>query len=186
MEFSLKSVDDSVSKMDKIYDANFGEWIRNERNCRVVGANLRKYLSKYKPSKFIIVIKWIVKDWTLKSIIIFFQKFVIDGLGQKTSKEYKTRIEIIAGSIYTWNTIFISEFLSALTESFSNTAKADLYVSVLNEFENEKSLQILTHISNKIDSQLKALICEAWNHSVYANSGKPKRTNSVSKAFHIL
>ena len=83
MTKTLESIEESIRLMDSIYDANFGEWIRNEQNCKVVGQNIKKYIGKYDDSDFIMVIKWIVKEWTLKGIMQFTKKFITDDLFKK-------------------------------------------------------------------------------------------------------
>ena len=83
MALCLKKIEQSINLMDETFDANFGDWIRNEDNCKIVGSNLKRYIEKYKISDFITVVKWIVKDWTLKSIILFSKKLIVDDLLSK-------------------------------------------------------------------------------------------------------
>lgn len=187
MGFCLKNVEESVNMMDKIYDANFGEWIRNEDNCKIVSINLKKYVKTYSVSSLITVIKWIVKDWTLKYIIIFFKKLIIDDLGVYGSEQFKKNIKVISGSIYTWNSVFISEFLMAITLNLSSNVKSKLCADILCEFENKKLIDVLEHIKNKIDPKIKAMITKNLNRNIYKNTtNKKKRTDGVNKTFFLL
>lgn len=209
MALCLKKIETSVSAMDETYDANFGEWIRNEDNCKIVGSNLKRYVDKYKVSDFITVVKWIVKDWTLKSIILFSKKLIIDGLASRAmdkgsiqnrtstenlhgesytdTEEYTRRIKILSGFIYTWNPIFISEFLMASTADFPLEIKAEFYIGILDAFENKKLSDILSQIEEKTDQELKDLLAKKFKDDIYRlTDDKWKRTNSLIDAFNLI
>lgn len=187
MGLCLKKIEQTISMMDETYDANFGEWIKNEDNCKVVGLNLKKYIEKYKPSDFITVVKWIVKDWTLKSIILFSRKLIIEDLTHKTLEEYNVRIKILSGLVYTWNPIFISEFLLASTGEFTNDRKAEFFVALLRVFESRKLSEILAQIENKTDPELRNELIKRFKEGIYKHSDDAmKRTNSLVDAYNLI
>ena len=186
MALTTTRIESTVNSMDEIYDANFGEWIRNEENCKVVGTNLKKYLGEYKASSFITVVKWIVKDWTLRSIILFSRKLIIDDLMSLSTGAYIERIKILSGFIFTWNPIFIAEFLQATSMEFPLVRRADYYTDILSCFEEKKLSEILAHIEVKCDEELKSLIIRRVKQGVY-KPGKCKwqKTCSLVDAFNL-
>lgn len=187
MPLCLKQIEDSINYMDEKYDANFSEWIRNEDNCKVVGSNLRKYLQRYRDSEFITVVKWIVKDWTLKSIILFSKKLILEDILSLNGEEYAKRIRVISGLVFTWNPIFISEFLLACSAEFTTSQKTDFLVCVLNVFDSKKLSEILSQIECKTDSSVKTELARKFRDTIYGRSGdKWKRTSSMLEAYNII
>lgn len=187
MALCLKQIDESIDYMDRTYDANFCQWIRNEDNCKIVGNNLKKYFSCYRDSEFITVVKWIVKDWTLKSIILFSKKLILEDLLSLNSEAYAKRVRVLSGLIYTWNPIFISEYLLACSAEFTNSQKTDFLVCVLNVFESKKLSEILTQIECKTDSAIKKELALKFKDSIYSQSGdRWKRTGSMLEAYNLI
>lgn len=187
MARSLKQIDETIDYMDKTYDANFCQWIKNEDNCKIVGNNLKKYLKSYKDSEFITVIKWVVKDWTLKSIIIFSKKLFLEDILELDQEQYAKRIKIISGLIYTWGPMFISEFLLTCTSEMKKNQKTDFLVNVLNIFDTKKLTEILIEIENKTDCDTKREIENKFENSIYKNTcDKWKRTSSMMDAYNLM
>lgn len=193
MGLCLEKIERSISYMDETYDANFGEWIRNEHNARIVAYNMRKYVDTYRTSDFIVVVKWIVKDWTLKSIIVFSKKMLIEDikvLGSRRSdddkEKFAKRVRIISGLIFTWNPVFITEFIVSITRSFPTTEKCRLLVSLLEAFEPRKLSEILSQLESKIDQKTWNELFKAFNGGA---SRKPnprgKRTPSILRAYNL-
>lgn len=187
MTLCLKKIEKTVNMMDETYDANFGEWIRNEDNCKIVGQNLRRYISNYKTSEFIVVVKWIVKDWTLKSIILFSKKLILDSLFDYSGEEYARRIQIVSGFIYTWNPIFIAEFLLATTMQMEVNQRVDIVARLLSVFEIKKLSEILSQIEGKTDQETKDLLVKKFAGAIYKHTGNTwERTNSLVDAFNLI
>lgn len=187
MALTLKQITETINFMDETYDANFGEWIRNEDNCKIVGCNLKKYLENYRESEFITVVKWIVKDWTLKSIILFAKKMVIEDLFLSENELYARKVKILSGLIYTWNPIFTSEFLLACSAELTIAQRTDFIVCVLNVFDNKKLSEILSQIESKIDSKTKKELVKKFKDSIYSPCAHPwKRTHSMLEAYNII
>lgn len=187
MSLCLKQIDESIEFMDKKYDANFCQWIRNEDNCKIVGTNLKKYLSKYRDSEVITVVKWIVKDWTLKSIILLSKKMILEGILSLNGEEYSKRVRVLSGLIYTWNPIFISEFLLASTAEFTKSQKTDFLVCVLNVFDSKKLSEILSQIECRTDPEVKKELAKKFKDSIYSHSGdRWKRTSSMLEAYNLI
>lgn len=146
--------------MDDTYDANFGEWIKNEENAKIVGFNLRKYINEYDTGKLIVVVKWVVKDWTLRSIISLIKRMLIDEVVNRNNVS-KKRIAVIAGLIYTWNVMFIGEFLLAVFKMFDNVEQRIEFVEeLLKDFEKEKIEELVKHVGTKIDGRIRASILQ--------------------------
>ncbi|KAH9411536.1 hypothetical protein HK407_04g06380 [Ordospora pajunii] len=193
MGLCLDKIEKSIAYMDETYDANFGDWIRNEENARIVAYNMRKYVDIYKPSDFIIVVKWIVKDWTLKSIIIFSKKMLIEDLKvlgfKKTDEDkskYNRRIKIVSGLVYTWNPVFITEFVISITRSFTQNEKCRLLTNVLEIFEPKKISEILSQLQTKIDQWTWNELFKTFNgDSFKASRQRIKRTASMLRAYNI-
>lgn len=144
----------SVKQMDETYDANFGEWIKNEENAKIIGFKLRIYVNEYDKSKLIIVVKWIVKDWTLRSIISLIKKMLIDVLIEKRIIDKKI-VSIIAGLVYTWNVIFIGEFLLAIFKMLDKVEFKIKFVGMLlKDFDKDKINELLNHIKPKVDEKI--------------------------------
>lgn len=186
MGLCLKKIEQTINLMDETYDANFGAWIKNEENCKVVGLNLKKYIEKYKTSDFITVVKWVVKDWTLKSIILFSRKLIIDDLQGRTSEEYITRIKILSGLVYTWNPIFIAEFLLATSTELTVDKRAEYFVEMLQVFESKKLAEILTQIENKTEEEVRNELVKRFKEGIYKNTKDQwKRTGSLLDAYKL-
>jgi len=187
MPLSLKQIDDTIFFMDSTYDANFGNWIRNEDNCKIVGSNLRKYVESYRESEFITVLKWIVKDWTLRSIILLTKKLVLEDLVGMSHEAYARRVRILSGLIFTWNPIFISEFVLANTAELTVGQRTDFMVCVLNVFDSKKLGEILAQVESKIDSVTKRELVKKFKGAVYLETKDQwKRRNSMLEAYNIM
>ena len=192
---TLESIEESISAMDSIYDANFGEWIRNETNCKTVAFNIKKYLVMYKSSDFIVVIKWIVKDWTLKSIINLMKHLITDDLYRnipscldelnpytqiylKNKQMYEYKLNIVSGIVYTWNTLFIAEFILATSVNFNEEQRAEYFYNVLEVFNRQKLSEILLQIESKLVNETKDKLIERFTKG----GEKRKRTGSILDA----
>lgn len=187
MPLTLKQIDDTIQYMDDAYDANFGNWIRNEDNCKIVGSNLRRYLDCYRESEFITVLKWIVKDWTLRSIIILAKKLIMDEIVGMSTEAYTSRVRVLSGLVYTWNPIFISEFLLASTAELTVTQKTDFMAHILGVFDSKKLGEILSQIETKIDVVTKRELVKKFKESIYiATKDQLERRNSMLEAYRIM
>ncbi|EPR78904.1 hypothetical protein SLOPH_1708 [Spraguea lophii 42_110] len=161
MALTFKKIGETVYKMDSTYDANFGDWIRNEENSRIIGHHLSQYVDEYSVDDIILVLKWIVKDWTLRSIILLSRKMIIEDLMiNKDKKKILKRIDIIKGLVETWNSIFISEFIISVIKTFTNEEKTEFIKVLLSTFEINKRKDILYQIKPKVDSDIKLDINE--------------------------
>lgn len=169
MVLRLSDVEQNIKEMDTSYDANFGEWIRNEENARIVGYHLHKYIDFYSTSEIIIVTKWIVKDWTLRSIILLIKKMLIDELilnsfnmdfkyEKMKEKDYHMKflraINIVQGVIYTWNPLFMAEFLVSISKSFILSDKEKFLIKIFEGLESNKSKEIITYLDEKIEKEI--------------------------------
>lgn len=187
MPLTLKQITETISFMDEKYDANFEDWIKNEDNCKIVGCNLKKYIESYRESEFITVVKWVVKDWTLKSIIIFSKKMIIEDLFVASPELYARKVKILSGLIYTWSPIFTSEFLIACTAELTSSQRIDFMVCVLSVFDSKKLSEILSQLENKLDPQTKKDLVKKFKDSIYSpNSNQWKRTSSMLESYNIM
>lgn len=150
---TLNKIAQTIIFMDETYDANFGEWIRNEENARIVGYNLKKYLH-YKIDDIILVLKWIVKDWTLRSIIILIKRMLIDEFNNL----YEKKIEIIRGLVYTWNAIFIGEMIISIIKNLKGDEKTRFVKRLLRDFDRERVDEMVKVIGGKVDVNVKKVM----------------------------
>lgn len=193
MGLCLEEIERSICHMDETYDANFGEWIRNQDNARVVAYNMKKYVDSYKTSDFIVVVKWIVKDWTLKSIIIFSKKMLAEDIkalslkgGREDQERYYRRTRILSGLIYTWNPVFITEFVVSTTRTFSTNEKCKLLNNLLEVFECEKLSEILSQLESKIEHRVWSELVQNFNSESFKRSKqRSRRTVSMLKAYNL-
>ncbi|EQB61923.1 protein with wd40 repeat [Vairimorpha apis BRL 01] len=177
---TLEKIENSINFMDDTYDANFGEWIRNEDNCRIVAYNMKKYVNKYSTSNMIVAIKWIVKDWTLKSIIIFTKKMIIEDIKGDIDNQLE-KIKIISGLIYTWNPLFISEFILATTKNFMVDEKIKFLNYMLESFEYKKINEIFKQLDNKLELKVKNEIMVECR----LKRRRLKRSKSIIEAYNV-
>lgn len=186
MPLSLKQIEDTINFMDSTYDANFGNWIRNEDNCKIVAGNLKKYIECYRESEFITVLKWIVKEWTLRSIIVLTKKLFIEDLGAVTPEDYTRRIRILSGLVFTWSPLFISEFLLANTVEMRPIPRTDFMAGVLNVFDSAKLGDILGQIKGKMNVETQTELVKKLRRSVYLPTRDEwKRRSSMLEAYNI-
>lgn len=172
---SFQKIHSSVVFMDETYDANFGEWIRNEENARIVGHNLEKYISIYDSDSIIVSIKWIVKDWTLRGIISLMKKMILNDLHCDIHK----RLDIAAGVIYTWNTVFVGEFLVAMIKSINANDDKILFAELLfKDFEIGKIEEVVKQLGGKLDGKIV-------NSMINRKNNKRRRTDKLSKAYTV-
>lgn len=187
---TLDQIEKSIMYMDDTYDANFGEWIRNEDNSRIVAFNMKKYVDSYSVSNVIVVIKWIVKDWTLKSIIIFTKKMLIEEIktlsfreADQDKEKYYNRVKIVSGIIYTWNPLFISEFILSTTKYFNSEEKIKLLEALLDSLEDNKLNDVLNHLNGKLDNKVRNELINV--HNLSKRKKVDRRTNSMIEAYNV-
>lgn len=187
MALTIKQISETIRFMDETYDANFEEWIKNEDNCKIVGCNLKKYIESYRESEFITVVKWIVKEWTLKSIILFAKKMIVDDLCSISAELYARKAKILSGLIYTWSPIFTCEFLLSCTNELTISQQTDFIVCVLNVFDSKKLSEILSQIEGKVDVQTKKELIRKFKGPIYSISKDQwKRTSSMLESYNIM
>lgn len=192
MGLCLEKIEKSICYMDETYDANFGDWIRNEDNARVVAYNMKKYIDSYKTSDFIVVVKWIVKDWTLKSIIVFSKKMLVEDIKALSFKavgedeeKYRRRVRILSGLVFTWNPVFITEFIVSTTRAFSTNEKCKLLLSLLEAFEPKKLSDVLVQLEAKIEQKVWSELVKSFNEDTKKPRQRTRRTVSMLKAFNL-
>lgn len=174
MGLDLNDVETTISGMDLHYDANFGTWIRTEKNASIIGHHLKKYIDDYHISDFIVVLKWIMRTWTLRSIIILMRSMMSD-----LKNSFRHRILIINGLFYTWNNIFIAEFVIAMTKEMNVDEKCMFYANVFRCFDNNKNEMILQMVADKVENKVKRVL-----KSVYGKKRNKIRLNEdLVKAF---
>lgn len=159
MVLKLSDIELTITRMDAHYDANFGTWIRNEKNAALIGHHLSKYIDDYQCCDFIVVLKWIVRSWTLRSIIILSKNMLEDvkylnNSRKKGNKAFKTRIVILTGLVYTWNSLFVSEFFISFLKNLSYGQKCKILTNVFFYFDREKTKEVLESMKYKIDKEI--------------------------------
>ncbi|KAM0680499.1 hypothetical protein GINT2_001187 [Glugoides intestinalis] len=187
MPLTIKQISETINYMDDTYDANFGNWIRNEDNSKIVGSNLKRYIDNYRESETITVIKWIVKDWTLRSIILLARKLIMEDIVGMSAEAYTKRIRILSGLVYTWNPIFISEFLLASTSEMTVAQKTEFMAGILGVFESKKLGEVLSQLEAKIDGPTKKELIKKFKETIYiATNDQLKRRSSMLEAYRIM
>lgn len=180
MALTLEKIEKTITTMDKTYDANFGEWIRNEENCKIIAYHLKKYILEYPTHDFVVVLKWIVKDWTLRSIIILTKMMIITEIGTS----FDRKMDILQGLIFTWNPIFISEFVVSIIRMLNAPIKRAFILKLFEEFDKERVKAIIEQMGNKIDEGTKsALLKSISNTRKKKKSAKRKR---LLEAYNLL
>lgn len=179
MALTLDKIELAISSMDQTYDANFGEWIRNEDNCKIVAYHLKRYISQYPSHDFVVVLKWIVKDWTLRSIIILSKMMIISNL----ESNFDMKIVILQGLIHTWHTAFIAEFLISTSKILNEDLKKEGVFRLLENFEKGKVESIISEMGDKMDNGVKENVL--IEHNTNRIKTKTKKKNLLD-AFNIL
>ncbi|ELQ76625.1 hypothetical protein THOM_0341 [Trachipleistophora hominis] len=180
MPLNLEKIEKTITSMDRTYDANFGEWIRNEENCKIIAYHLKKYIVDYPAHDFVVVLKWIVKDWTLRSIIILTKMMIITDL----EESFERKMDILQGLIFTWNPVFIAEFVVSVSRMLNSTMKKTFVLRLFEEFEKERIKLVVEQMGNKIEEGIKALLVRSMS------SGQRKKRSVKRKrlleAYNIL
>lgn len=189
MTLNLKDIEITISRMDAHYDANFGIWIRNEKNAALIGHHLSKYLDDYQCSDFIVVLKWIVRSWTLRSIIILSKNMLDDtrfltNSRKKGNKAFKNRICILAGLIFTWNALFISEFLLSFLKNLDYGYKCKVVANVFFYFEKQKIYEVASNMNGKIDQEVVETMFRVKSN-IYKKNYKKEMKIELIEAFLI-
>lgn len=180
MPLTLEKIEKTVSSMDQTYDANFGEWIRNEENSKIIAYHLKKYIVKYPTHDFVVVLKWIVKDWTLRSIIILTKMMIVTDI----EIAFEKKMDILQGLIFTWNPVFITEFVVSVSKGLTAQTKKTFVLRLFEEFEKERIKMVLEHMENKMDDGIKTMLIKSIN-------GNQRKKRSVKRkrlleAYNIL
>ena len=159
--FTMMQVSRNAHLMDMVHDANFGSWVKNELNVCLIATNIRKYIKEYSVPKIIIVMKWIVRDWTLKSIIKFLEKSIIidmifcNDVDEETEQSQFKMYDILSGIIFTWDAIFITEFLLSTSKRLRQSEAADYLGNMLLPFNKRKKNNILVLLEQKLEAGTK-------------------------------
>lgn len=180
MSLTLEKIEKVIASMDQDYDANFGEWIRNEVNAKIVAHHLKKYILEYPIHDFVIVLKWVVKDWTLRSIIILTKIMIINDIDDS----FDTKITILHGLIHTWHSAFISEFIISTSKMINETLRKIYMQRLLIDFEKERAELILKEIGDKMEHSVKETVLSEIDTNKTKKMGKKKK--KLYDAFNIL
>ncbi|KAF7701705.1 hypothetical protein CDIK_0583 [Cucumispora dikerogammari] len=145
---TIEKVEESIILMDSKYEANFGEWIQNSVNCKTIGTHLRQYIQEYSLEDNVIVLKWIVRKWTLKSIVNLCTNLLVEKDENCNTKLSLKKIAVCQGIIFTWNTDFITEFVNAVAGnlSYSQSLMLRFYANIFSAFDDEKFKEILGYL----------------------------------------
>lgn len=181
----MEDIDNTVREMDDQYDANFGEWVRNEDNLKVVALNLKRYIKEYSEELIVEVIGWIVRHWRIRSTSHLLKELLIFDLFQEINKfkeEVKERalhhalladrdeekkrilsffdmkIRIIRRVMEGWNSLFISEFISSSLLEFSKEEGKIFLLRFMREFKHKEIAEILMKTDTGVDWELKVRI----------------------------
>lgn len=123
-----KDVENSILTMDKDYEANFGDWIRNEQNSETVGVCLRNHMEGHSIEDAKVVIKWITKNWTLNSIIFLFIGLLNEPFQHNIKLSVKKMV-ISQRIALEWNVEFICVFLIQIYENLSLTSLKERFLA---------------------------------------------------------
>lgn len=180
MALTLDKIESVITNMDETYDANFGEWIRNEENCKIIAYHLKKYIIQYPSHDFVVVLKWIVKDWTLRSIIVLSKMMMVADI----ESEFEKKIDILQGLVHTWHPAFISEFITSTCRLLDEPTKKIYIKKILENFETTRVQDILQEIGDKIEVCLKEIVLS--EHTLNNQRAKSHKKKQLLDAFNIL
>lgn len=145
---TIEKVEQSIEFMDLKYEANFGDWIQNEINSKTIGIYFRNYVKDNSIHDLVIVLKWIVKKWTLKSIINLCTNILMENGNSNIYLSLK-KINICQGVIYTWNSEFCSEFVYCLSKNLKQIIKLRFFANIFSNFSDEKVNDIIILLKEK-------------------------------------
>ncbi|KAI5151203.1 hypothetical protein ENBRE01_1969 [Enteropsectra breve] len=158
MKPSFSEIEQNIKEMDDKYDANFGEWIKNEENSKIIGYNLRKYIDRYSVAKTTPVVQWIINDWTLRGIILFSERLLSEDLVYKRGKAYAKRISILLSIMLHWNAIFIACFISSISSKLDIDSQTHFYTDILKYFSEPRLRDILVELDHYVlKEQIKGI-----------------------------
>ncbi|EJW01876.1 hypothetical protein EDEG_03650 [Edhazardia aedis USNM 41457] len=166
---TLQSIEKSINIMDKTYDANFGEWVKNPDNYRIISRNLKKWIDEYSTEQNIAVIKWIVNEWSLRYIIKFVTKLIINDIKFKynnrknvvslSEMQYSKRIGILKGMIESWDVVFIEEFICCISKMFDKIDEERTFIKdILTNFNFPKCQELIDCFKCNDDCDNKQII----------------------------
>ncbi|KAF7693712.1 hypothetical protein CDIK_2155 [Cucumispora dikerogammari] len=95
-----EEIENSISIMSAKYDTDFGEWIQNPVNCRLIGIEMRQYIEEYPLEDCIFVFKWIVRNWTFMPIVELCSNFLAEKNDKCNVKTSLKKISICQGIIF--------------------------------------------------------------------------------------
>ncbi|KAG0437886.1 hypothetical protein DMUE_3424 [Dictyocoela muelleri] len=172
MVLSLDDFENRIYNMDSKYDANFGDWIRNEDNARIVGYHLRKYIDDYSTEDFIVALKWIVKDWTLRNIIVLVQKMIFEDFESMKDDDFVRLIEQSEG---------INNSKEYLVRDKKHTFKNDIYKEVndINKEVNDYNKEV-----NDINKEVNDINKEVNDYNNNINKEVNDYNNNINNDYN--
>ena len=132
-------VERNLRIMDQQNEANFTDWIKNERNLTLSLPHLKRTMFDYRIDRIINGLKWLIFDWRLASIATAIKYLLIDDIWLPSSEknnndhsqflcvagvcysitktEFRNRIGIIMALIDGWNFEHVRELFHFLCSS---------------------------------------------------------------------
>jgi hypothetical protein len=186
-ERTMESIESTIREMDEKYDANFGEWVRNEENLKIVSLNFKKYLDEYDEAVIVEVVKWVVRRWKLKSICALLKDLLVsdlfhevNDLGREAEKglqkellekraEAMRRVErkmrIVKAVVGNWTSAHIAEFIALSIPGMTKEEKKVFLLALLREFSHQKLTELFVKIDSAIDWAMKISIIKSSKSS---------------------
>ena len=75
-----RNVEENLRTMDRINDASFTDWIRNEDNLSLSLPHLKRVMFDYSPERIVNGLRWLVLEWRLASIAAAIKYLFVDDL----------------------------------------------------------------------------------------------------------
>ncbi|KAI5171166.1 hypothetical protein NEFER03_0568 [Nematocida sp. LUAm3] len=165
IERTVADIEETIKEMDKQYDANFGEWVRNEDNLDLLSTNFKKYLYDYTEETFSEVLRWVTNSWTNTSKSILFKSlFIKDLFSDNPSNPERTdlqskKIRMVKNMTEKWHSMDIAEFMLMCMSDLTGDTERQIYVLWMFEgVPSHKLTDIFVRIDKVLDWPMKVSI----------------------------
>lgn len=174
-------IETTVREMDREYDANFGDWVRNQENVGLISANIKKYVQEYTEETFAEVLRWITKKWHAVQQVALLKKLFHDELFEENTSDnfqlLRKKLGILKNVMSNWSALQVSELLTEFLRDMKKDDKKIFLTEILQDYDQQKITEIFIRIDNLIDWSLKLSIIKQKKQQI---SPAPGRGDSPS------
>jgi hypothetical protein len=177
---SILDIQASIDYMDAKYCAVFSTWVRNQQNLPVIIQNLTRISQEYEISKIVTMLRWLTKEWRLKSTLI-----AVNSITRTWTNELDLA-ELVRGLGGRWKTPYISELIVAILlrwkeSSATNFVRKTIFLqSVMSGWDFAQITNVFIYLEDSLEWSVKSAVFQWYYNNHKAIVMIPVRHKPVS------